>query len=306
MLQKGTRPIFEPLLRLKLHGLGSTGCFAIRLGKNMGDKDGIQGRPFLAYSAPQSAIGSSREYLRDGTVGTGTRGTKGQKPFPHKLAHGEVPTAAIPDWNHKIKNAITFFAWEHERLLQEPLAVTTLHRYLAFFDYASSEKTGRPAFGLHSRGMGRALTEPCKGPETREDDSFLLIPHKGQYTVKATKEPDLSCFSSFELGEMKRLVEGNADPLAKAPRKRGDAQDETWAEIKKAVMDVSEVNLFTKPKEVGNMSGLTLLTEKYTTQLSELENTMAELRRKLETVAEASRLLEEEGLSEEEPKPRWP
>ena len=54
------------------------------------------------------------------------------------------------------------------------------------------------------------------------------------------------------------------------------------------------------------MSGLTLLTEKYATQLTQLENTMTELKRKLETVAEASRLLEEEGLSEEEAKPRWP
>jgi hypothetical protein len=54
------------------------------------------------------------------------------------------------------------------------------------------------------------------------------------------------------------------------------------------------------------MSGLTLLTEKYTTQLTELENKMTELKRKLETVAEAARLLEEEGLSEEEAKPRWP
>jgi hypothetical protein len=89
-------------------------------------------------------------------------------------------------------------------------------------------------------------------------------------------------------------------------REREDAQEETWAEIKKAVIDVSEVRFFTKPKEVGNMSGLTLLTEKYTTQLTELENTMTELKRKLETVAEAARLLEEEGLSEEEAKPRWP
>ncbi len=54
------------------------------------------------------------------------------------------------------------------------------------------------------------------------------------------------------------------------------------------------------------MSGLTLLTEKYTNQLTELENKMAELKRKMETVAEASRLLEEEGLSEEEQTPRWP
>ena len=51
------------------------------------------------------------------------------------------------------------------------------------------------------------------------------------------------------------------------------------------------------------MSGLNLLTEKYVTQLKELESRVAEVKRKLETLTEASRLLEEEGLSEDGPQP---
>jgi hypothetical protein len=49
------------------------------------------------------------------------------------------------------------------------------------------------------------------------------------------------------------------------------------------------------------MSSLQLLTEKYVNQLKELEASMAEVRRKLEIVMEASRLLEEEGFSEDSP-----
>ena len=47
------------------------------------------------------------------------------------------------------------------------------------------------------------------------------------------------------------------------------------------------------------MSGLQLLTEKYVARLKELETQMADVKHKLETVMEASRLLTEEGLSED-------
>ena len=46
------------------------------------------------------------------------------------------------------------------------------------------------------------------------------------------------------------------------------------------------------------MSGLQLLTEKYVTRLKEIETQMQDVKHKLETVMEASRLLEEEGFSE--------
>jgi hypothetical protein len=47
----------------------------------------------------------------------------------------------------------------------------------------------------------------------------------------------------------------------------------------------------------GTMSGLNLLVEKYVTQLKELENRIAETKRRLEVITEASHLLVEEGFS---------
>jgi hypothetical protein len=237
----------------------------------------------------------------------GINGTIQQEPFqPNEVPSGPSTGTAIPGWNEKIKNAIVFFAFEHEKGARELLTVTTLHEYLAFFEYGSSEEAECPALESQAFGMSRTPGEPCSGQATYTGDSFLLIPQKGTYVVKATGKPDLSRFSPFELKEMTSLVKAKVAPLAGVSHERHDPREETWAEIKKAVMDASELSFFTKPKEVDKMSGLTLLTEKYTTQIQELENKMAEIKRKLETIAEASRLLEEEGLSEEEARPRWP
>jgi hypothetical protein len=63
--------------------------------------------------------------------------------------------------------------------------------------------------------------------------------------------------------------------------------------------------LFLARKEVRRMSGLQSLTEKYVAELKELETRMKDVKRKLETVMEASRLLEEEGLSEDSPPSRF-
>ena len=52
------------------------------------------------------------------------------------------------------------------------------------------------------------------------------------------------------------------------------------------------------------MSGFQLLIEKYVAQIKELETRMAETKHKLEIVMEASRLLAEEGLSDEYPADR--
>jgi hypothetical protein len=54
-------------------------------------------------------------------------------------------------------------------------------------------------------------------------------------------------------------------------------------------------------KEVRATSPLELLTEKYHNQLRELETRLAEVKGKLETVMEASRLVEEEGFSRDSP-----
>ena len=46
------------------------------------------------------------------------------------------------------------------------------------------------------------------------------------------------------------------------------------------------------------MSGLQSLIERYVGQLKELEARMTDVKRKLEIITEASRLLEQDGLSE--------
>ena len=57
-------------------------------------------------------------------------------------------------------------------------------------------------------------------------------------------------------------------------------------------------------KEVRAMSGLQLLIERYVGQLKELETRRADTKCKVEIVTEASRLLAEEGLSDEYPPDR--
>jgi hypothetical protein len=54
-------------------------------------------------------------------------------------------------------------------------------------------------------------------------------------------------------------------------------------------------------KEAITMSNLNVLTEKYVAQMKELKTRMADTKRKLEIVLAASRLLVEEGLSDEYP-----
>ena len=62
-------------------------------------------------------------------------------------------------------------------------------------------------------------------------------------------------------------------------------------------------DFFTNEKEVRTMSGLKMLTGKYVAEMKELETRLADVKHKLEIVLEASRLLEEEGLSEDNPPP---
>lgn len=240
-----------------------------------------------------------------------------------KFIRNLLMATTVPDGEEKVKNAIAFFASEHQRLTQKPLTATSVHKYLSLLDDESLKKAGHPAFGLHFRRMGKKLTDCSERRETRNDDFFVVILQEGEYVVKATREPDLSHFSTLELVEMKKLVDLNV--LRKVLHKRfssleadgtrridevnadflDDTREEAWAEIKNAVMDVSERSFFTKCKEVDEMTGLNLLIEKYETRLTELETQVAEIKRKLETVTEASRLLSEEGLSEDDSKPRW-
>ena len=206
----------------------------------------------------------------------------------------------------RIRNAIAFFALEHEKLVHEPLGVDLLRRYLASLGYRSFEGERRSVLSLLHIGMRRSqLVVDIDGKPTKmECDSFSLVSHDGTTVVEATRPPDLDCFSPFELLKMKKTVQVAASCVAgrvdrdldiREARRRmvwvgGKVDEDCYA----AIDAPSE-----KLKEVDAMSGLQLLTEKYVTELKELETRMADIKRKLEVVMEASRLLTEEGLPED-------
>jgi hypothetical protein len=224
---------------------------------------------------------------------------------------GPVKNPYVPitilDRNEKIRNAVCFFALEHEKFTGRPLAHTFLHKYLAFLDYATLEKTGRPALGLLSNAIGKGPL-PLEGDESI-DERVISIPRgEGKYIVIAVGKPDMSWFSPFEQTEMKRLVEIYGPNFAKfadssttgfAARSslREDRHERRTMVGQKA--DHLDNSRFTKQKEVHMSSGLHLLTEKYVNQLKELETRMADIKHKLEIVMEASRLLDEEGLADD-------
>ncbi len=218
--------------------------------------------------------------------------------------------AAIPDREERIKNAICFFASEHRRLTGRPLTHTSLYKYLAFLDYASIEKTGRPVLGLLYRAKGRhplPVGTHAKLHSLREDRFIFLPQGQGRYLVAATAKPDLGSFSPFEVSEMKSLVETYAERFAKAREAEEAVRKATgfwrrrWTRTSESVGfdDVFDDDFFINHREVCTMAGLHALIEKYVAQIKELETRMAETKHKLEIVMEASRLLAEEGLSDD-------
>lgn len=212
----------------------------------------------------------------------------------------------IPHREEKITNAVCFFASEHERITGTLLTHTSLYKYLAFLDYAAMEKTGRPALGLLSLTRMRhplPVDIYAELQRSRKDCFSFLSLGQGLYLVKATERPDLSFFSPLEVSEMKSLVETYAHRFAKArdaAEARG-SRKRRWMRTSEGVGygDVFEDNLTATYKEVHAMAGLHALVEKYVAQIKELETRMAETKHKLEVVMEASRLLVEEGLSDE-------
>ncbi len=65
--------------------------------------------------------------------------------------------------------------------------------------------------------------------------------------------------------------------------------------------DVLHDGFFINHREGCTMADLHPLIEKYAAQIKDLETRMVETKRKLEVVTEASRLVAEEGLADEQP-----
>lgn len=219
---------------------------------------------------------------------------------------GHPTAAAIPYREERIKNAICFFALEHERITGTLLTHASLYQYLAFLDYAILEKTGRPALGLLYRTRMRhplPVGIYAKLQRLKKDCFSFLSRAQGEYLVRATEEPDLSFFSPPEVSEMKGLVETHAHRFARAR----DATVATglrtrrWMRASKDVGydEVFDHDFIAKYKEAYSMAGLHALIEKYVAQIKDLETRMADIKHKLEIVMEASRLLAEEGISDE-------
>jgi len=216
---------------------------------------------------------------------------------------------SIPYSEEKMKNAICFFAAEHERQTGTLLTHTSLFKYLAFLDYASIERTGRPALGVlyHTRDKHPLPVGTwAKLQRLRKNCAAFFRQGQGRGLVKAIREPDLSFFSPFEVSEMKSLVETYAHRFAKARHTREARFQLTglWKRIPFASIivrydDAFNDDFIANHKEAHAMAGVHALIEKYVAQIKELETRLAETKRRLEIVMEASRLLTEEGLSDE-------
>lgn len=88
----------------------------------------------------------------------------------------------------KIKNAICYFAAEHEKKTKKHLSQTFLYKYLAFLDFESLSDTGHPVLGLKYKAMGRGpvpieiydkrkdLKTECFEFKELEDEKFIIIP----------------------------------------------------------------------------------------------------------------------------------
>jgi|GEM_PF-1769390 hypothetical protein len=70
-----------------------------------------------------------------------------------------------------------------------------------------------------------------------------------------------------------------------------------------SLIELEKYRTLKKTEKVRTVSGLQLLIERYTAQMKELETRMADARHKQEILLEASRLLEQEGLSEDNTQP---
>jgi len=166
-----------------------------------------------------------------------------------------------PYRKEKIENAVCFFAEEHKKITRGPLYQTFLYKYLAFLDFESVKKTGRPALGLNYLAMERGPV-PTEIYNQRKDFTTDLFEFKqeeeNKYYVVCKKKPNLDYFSSDEINLMRRFVEIFADRFVNA-RLMSDASHEeipawkkTWALRPNNLIDYALVfddNLFAKSDE---------------------------------------------------------
>jgi hypothetical protein len=183
----------------------------------------------------------------------------------------------IPYQKEKTENAICFFAKEHYKKTKKHLDMTSLFKYLAFFDFETFEKKGRPALGLQYEAMERGPV-PIDLYQNRAkltSDCYAFVctgqNEKGNelYVVQPKGAPNLDYFSPFEVKEMEKIIEIYADSSIKSSH-RSDASHErivawkkTWKKKKYSLIDY--VLTFDKDPAEKPASELTFAEECYLT-----------------------------------------
>jgi len=110
----------------------------------------------------------------------------------------------------KINNAICFFANEVYKLTRKYLPQTLLYKLLAYLDFSSIEKLGKPALELEYRAYkkGPVPVGIYNNREGYQTDCFKFMKRgTNRFIVISTKEADLDYFSEFEIEIMNYLLD---------------------------------------------------------------------------------------------------
>ena len=124
----------------------------------------------------------------------------------------------IPYQKEKFDNAVCFFASEHTRRTGRPTYQTYIYKYLALFDFAVLENTGKPALDIdyeaYKRGPVPEIYDRRRIYNTECFEFVKIISQEPdeKYIVAAKKDPDMEYFSSYEIEIMKALVDKFAIP----------------------------------------------------------------------------------------------
>ena len=109
----------------------------------------------------------------------------------------------------KINNAICFFADEVYKRTQKYLPQTLLYKFLAYLDFYSVEKLGKPALELKYNACenGPLPLEIYNKREDYESDCFKFLKRKNEkYVIISKNEANLDYFSEFEIEIMNNLL----------------------------------------------------------------------------------------------------
>jgi len=109
----------------------------------------------------------------------------------------------------KINNAICFFANEVYKRTQKYLPQTLLYKFLAYLDFYSVERLGKPALELKYNACekGPLPLEIYNKREGYESDCFKFLKRKNEkYVIISKNEANLDYFSEFEIEIMNNLL----------------------------------------------------------------------------------------------------